>query len=808
MAREIDWESILNVKGKPTFEEKWKASLADIGIFPTEKIYGKDIQTPTIGMEPGDPSWPTRVGATASEMREQRRKQEEERPRREEEERIKREKAKYGGVTYEEYKRRIQAGWRFLGPKEGFRGGKWMSPRLAAVGGGPGPRTLSPGEEEYPQLANYDKEVSKFMRSKDYQSMSAGDKLNFYKTTQNDRNKIKNDIDKKLEAERLAGIKAQQELPQEYVTNIIRLANEGAISKGAVAEILKNYPNDVRDDILAGIREPETPLEKEERLTSEEARERKRKEDELLTTFGEEYKFLGLTDKKGALYQKAVEAKDQLDLDKDKQVFKEKMEKWEQDYKNEQASTEQQNWATERQDKLDVFEEEKKQDIRDFGAEEGQRIFDNKMTTLDYLEDVRAAEAQEKLTGDKDLMNYTIAGIKEEHSWVQAIHTMGTKDKELAQSAYEFIQTFDFNKTKEETRAREFGQTYRLDVAQETAIQDRFEKSLTKEYTDLNLQIEKLGLAREIETRLAQTATFTAMMEIKKYGLAEAKQRLDGAKAAKEWIFKERYWQLDSAEAETATFKIMSDIYNDAKRVGTQQALANANIVNMENKLKLEYKKLEQKEIPVIELSSELSTTLSNMPEHQEYAIKTVGAAYNDKTGKFYEPSRTEINEVSDFLFGAEDEGREQIRFGVNLNTEDYVEQCLNTFGWSDGLKGWCIKNRDDPTLWNTIIATGTANDSYISPEIEETIKKTGLFGRIGKTLGGIGETLTRWFTFTEPVAPGIEPTTRVTRTGDIATDAENILTQYGEEISRSDMRKYLSDMGYSEAGINSVLGG
>ena len=211
----------------------------------------------------------------------------------------------------------------------------------------------------------------------------------------------------------------------------------------------------------------------------------------------------------------------------------------------------------------------------------------------------------------------------------------------------------------------------------------------------------------------------------------------------------------------------------------------------------------------MVELSSDTTTTLSNMPEHQDSAIKAVRAAYDDKTGKFYEPSRTEYNEVSDFLFGAEeDEEREQIRFGGNLSTEDYIEQCINTFGWSDELKGWCIKNRDDLTLWNTIIAAGTANDAYIAPEIEEAISKPGLFGRMGRTLGGIGETLTRWFTFTEPVAPGIEPTTRVTRTGDIATDAENILTQYGEEISRSDMRKYLSDMGYSEAGINSVLGG
>ncbi len=855
MAREIDWANVLNIKDEPTFEEKWAASLADIGIFPTEKIYGKDIQTPTIGIEPAKWTSPeereelrkkhretwesfspekqaeiTKRGREADErialreeQEEQKRKEELARQKREAE-RIRLEKEKYLGVTYEEYKRRIERGWDFY-PRGStlYPRGHWTPPYSTFGGGATAPGTgYSPEyaarkklEKEYPELADKQSRINKAIRSKEFMALSPLEQDKQHDIWAKQIRDIKDRADKKLQVEATARKKAETELQPDEVMALIKAANDGEISKGGVAYILRlqGMEDDYIDNVLDGITEPPTAVETEEIATSRAVREQKAKENELVDEWADEYPWLRLSDKKAGLFQAALEAKRRYDLDEDEQTFRQILDDGKSEFEQQQATTAQGNWVTERQDKLDVLEEKKRQWTKEFGADRAQELVDNEMITLDYLERKRAAESNEEITKDRDLMNYTIEGIKEEHSWEQALHTMGMDNREFNQNAWQFMQTMDWNKIKEQNRAFETGQTYQLSVQQEANAVRQFKKSLTKEYADLNLRINKYGLDVQTEARLAQTAAFTALERIKKLGLEEAKLEWEKIKTGQKWIFDKAYYQIDNEKARAYILKTMSDIYNNAEKLGTEQAYKKALVTNMKDTLQFKYDELAQKDVGiVVELSPELSTTLSNMPEYQDSVIKAVKSAYNEKTGKFYEPSRTEYNEVSDFLFGAEeDDDREKERFGVNLSAEDYIEQCINTFGWSDELKGWSIKNRDDPTLWNTIIAAGTANDSYISPDIEEAIKKPGWW-QIDTGMGGafrkIGETFKNWFTFTEPVAPGVEPTTRVTRTGNIATDAENILTQYDEEISRSDMRKYLSDMGHSEAEINSILGG
>ena len=810
MANGKDWANIL---GEPTFEEKWASSLADIGIFPTEKIYGKDIQTPTIGIEPT-----AGRGFTAEQQREinerwaridREKKEEQEKRRREEEE-----KRKRGGVTVEEYNRRMaepenwkleQGRWQWVGLRGGYGTKRELTPEEKRE------------QERNVELTNYDEEVNKYMRSNDYQSMTPGDKLNFYKTTQNDRNKLKADIDKKLADRTKAEAEADEDFPYKELLEVIKRVNTGESTSADLVTFL-NYHNaseTLKKDVMEEIAPPLTAVETEEILTSKALREQKRKENELVDEWAGEYPWLRLSDKKAELFVGALEAKRRYDLDEDEQGFRQILDEGKSEFEQQQATTAQGNWATERQDKLDAAEVKKEQWTEEFGADRAQELYDNEMITLDYLEKVRAAQSNETITKDRDLMNYTIAGIKEEHSWTQALHTMGLKDKEFVQSAIDFMQTMDWNKEKEETRAREFGQTYRLDVAQEAGIQNRFEQTLTKEYADLNVQIGKLGLAREVETRLAQTASFTAMERIKKLGLEEAKLELERVKTGQKWIFDRMYYQIDDEKAQAYVLKTMSDIYNNATKVGIEQALANASIANMGDQLKFDYKKLEQEAelegASVIQISPTLSVTLGNMsPEIQNDVTRMLGTVYDEKKG-FYHPKPEEMEKITDFFFGrAEGDTRSKERFGVNLNDDEFIRGCVSQFDWSDQMKGWAITTRDKDYMWEKVIAAGIAKGVYISPEIEETIKKRGWFDTgMGGAFRKIGETFKNWFTFTEPVAPGIETVIKATPTGNLETDAQNVLTERGGETPWSEIVSTLtnSPFNYNETEVRALFG-
>ncbi len=830
MANGIDWANILNLKGEPTFEERWASSLAEIGIFPTEKIYGKDIQTPTIGIEPGDVSEGWAALSPEERERVERRnreinkrwalEQEENRKRKIEEERIKREKEQYGGVTFEEYKRRIQAGWKFNPRGAVAGGGKWITPRLAAPAFG-APKYEAPTEDDdYAPLTNYDKEVSKFMRTKEYNSMTPGDKLNFYKTTQNDRNKIKDGIDKKLTNKAKVEADADEDIDFAELWQVIKDVNAGRATSAELAIYLKSkkVSEDLFNSIMEEIPEPPTAVETEEIATSKAVREQKRKENELVDEWADEYPWLRLSDKKAGLFQGALEAKRRYDLDEDEQVFRQTLDTGKETFKQEQATTKHQEWGTERQDKLDALEVKKEQWTLDFGAERAQELFDNEMTTLDYLEKVRAAESNEAITKDRDLKNYTIAGIKEEHSWVQAIHTMGIKDKEFVQSAYEFVMNFDFNKVKEETRSKEFGQTYRLDVTKEAAIQDRFTKEFTLEMDRLNNKIAvdwaDLELRGDIEQRISTMAMLNYTRLVKELGVREAEVEIKKLSEQREWWLQGEELRLDNEEAQLKFIETMSKIANDATKVGIQQALANASMTNMSNRLQFDYAKLAQDSInkgtSPIRISPSLSVTLGNMSsEMQDEVTRWMKTVYDEDKG-FYHPKPEEWEKINNFLFGKEEgETRPQERFGVNLDVDEYVRGCAGQFDWSDQMKGWCTVTRDKEFMWEKVEANGAELGVFIAPDIEEAIKKPGLLSRIGRTLGGIGETLTRWFTFTEPVAPGIERVMKAIPTGNLETDAQNVLTERGGETPWSEILSTLtsSPFNYTETEVRVIFG-
>lgn len=511
-------------------------------------------------------------------------------------------------------------------------------------------------------------------------------------------------------------------------------------------------------------------------------------------------------------------------------------------FRSEQAIIGQKNWETEQQNSLNEIDRQYDLDVKELGHKIATEKKDSESRRIESVGEIRAIEYRHEENVTKlgqeqadSLRDHERAIVNDKFAQGEVLHQRGVTDKEFIQDTYEFMETMQWNKDKfsESTRqfdVREENIMERFGVT-EAGVTNRFEKGLAVEIGNLNLAIRKQGwteledikageqwwadysLQNKTEERIATMAILTYALKVKELGLDEAKHWLETVKAEKGWYFKEKTLQLDNEKANVLFLKTMSDIANNAEKVGIEQALADANIDIAYKKLEFDYTELEQKAqaegTGAIEISSDLSVTLGNMsPEIQNDVTRMIKTVYDDKKG-FYHPSDNEMIEISEFLFGAEDENRPKDRFAVNLDKDEFIRTCTSKFNWSDEVKGWCIMTRDKEYLWQNVINAGVTKGVYISPDIEEAVSKPGWFETgVSKTLGKIGETFKNWFTFTEPTGAGVGLAPQVTKTGNISTDAEKILRTYGEEISRSDMHKYLFDIGYSESEINSLMGG
>jgi len=460
---------------------------------------------------------------------------------------------------------------------------------------------------------------------------------------------------------------------------------------------------------------------------------------------------------------------------------------------------EQFEWEEEKRIERDKLFEEKRVWTAEFGADEATRMFDEKMRLFEFRKDVKDTDKQYELDVEKfgeekaeNIRKYNLDTIAEEHSWKELLYQRGFKNEEFVETSKQFWGTLDFNKVKEEARIREAGLTYELDVRKEAGIMERFDDTLKKEYAQLDLDIEKLGLNVETEERIRTLALMNVALKTEQLGLDQAIQRFEKSEAErKEWWNKKDY-ELKDENANRLLKETEARIIKDAKKTNLEAAVHKENIRQFDEEMVLDYAKLAQKSIDedtlAVQISPSLSVTLGNMSsEMQADVTRMIGTVYDEKKG-FYHPKPEEMEKITSFLFGREGDPRPKERFGVNLDVDEFIRGCAGQFDWSDQMKGWCIITRDKEYMWKKVIARGTEIGSYISPDIEETIKKRGWFETgLSVAVRKAGEKVKGWFGWGEEEAPAV-------------TDFESIKTEvdalYDRTGSMADVERFLTERG------------
>jgi len=377
--------------------------------------------------------------------------------------------------------------------------------------------------------------------------------------------------------------------------------------------------------------------------------------------------------------------------------------------------------------KLDVrkqdFETEKwkeaeKQLKREFGEAVGKRKFDEKMRTLEFQEETKQAKN-----------DYELEKITEAHAWKETLFNMGFKEKEFVELAEQFWGTLDFNKEKEEKRAKEWGIDLKWDKEQEANVMDRFEATLEREYKRLDLDVKIMGLNEETEARIAKMAMLQFGLDVKKLGVEEATLKWEKIAEKKEWWFKEEELKLKNTEAQRLFKDLMHRISQDAKEFGLKGAIHKENIRQFDEKMKVEHKKLEGTPEAKIEIGGRFATDLSGLgAELQDEVMGYIKGTYNVKTGKLFFPNTTQMASVGGFLFGREGERRSNEELGINLPADEFVKKVARQPMWPPELKGWCIRARYNKNVWEGMCDAGAAEGKYISPE---EVAEPGLWEKI-----------------------------------------------------------------------------
>lgn len=461
---------------------------------------------------------------------------------------------------------------------------------------------------------------------------------------------------------------------------------------------------------------------------------------------------------------------------------------------------EQFEWEEEKRIERDKLFEEKRVWTAEFGADEATRMFDEKMRLFEYKKDVKDTDREYELNVEKfgeekaeNIRKYNLETIAEEHSWSELLYQRGFKNTEFIETSKQFWDTLDFNKAKEETRAREFGITTELTREEEVGIMERFDDTLKKEYAQLDLDIEKHGLNVDTEERIRTLALMNVALKTDQLGLDQAIQEFEKGEAErKEWWNKKDY-ELKDENADRLLQETEARIINNAKETDLKTAIYKESIRQFDEELELEYAKLAQKSIDedtlAVQISPGLSVTLGNMSsEMQADVTRMIGTVYDEKKG-FYHPKPEEMAKITEFFFGrAEGETRPKERFGVNLDPDEFIRSCAGEFDWSDQMKGWCIITRDKDYMWKKVIARGIETGSYISPDIDTATTETGWF-KTGASAAfrKAGETVKGWFGWGEKEAPAV-------------TDFESIKTEvdaiYDRTKNMADVERFLTEQG------------
>ena len=463
---------------------------------------------------------------------------------------------------------------------------------------------------------------------------------------------------------------------------------------------------------------------------------------------------------------------------------------------------EQFEWEEEKRIERDKLSEEKRVWTAEFGADEATRMFDERMRLFEFRKDVKDTDRQYELDVGKfgeekaeNIRKYNLDTIAEKHSWSELLHQRGFKNTEFIETSKQFWGTLDFNKAKEENRAREAGLTYELDVTKEANIMDRFDNTLKREYAQLDLDIDKFGLNVDTEERVRTLALMNVALKTEQLGLDQAIQYFKEREADRTEWWNKKENELKDKNANRLLKETEAQIIRDAKETDLATAIHRQNVREHDDKMELAYAKLDKEAEEegvdfVLTIPPEFATTLSNLGvETQSEVMRLLKLTYDPKKGKNIFPNKTERNEVTNFLIGAEDEEVENEKLGCNLPLEDYINACLSYYDWTDQMKAYALRLKTDNTLWRGVVNTARGLDVYtLDAESEADIEETGLFETgLSKVVRRAGETVKGWFGWGREEAPAV-------------TDFESIKTEvdalYDRTGSMADVERFLTERG------------
>jgi len=444
---------------------------------------------------------------------------------------------------------------------------------------------------------------------------------------------------------------------------------------------------------------------------------------------------------------------------------------------------------TAEENKVEEWRKKHEEWEKKYGADRADAMFDRVMREKEFKQEVKEA--------DND---YEIEVLKESHAWKESMFNMGFKDREFIELSKQFYDTLDFNKEKEKTRAKEAGIKLEFDKEKEANVMDRFDKSFDLECKALDLEVKKFGLDRDKEKRISTMAILNFGLDVKRLGLDEAIQKFKAAEAKKEWYWREKEFPLKQSNAMAYYKQVMHNITQDAKEFGLKVAIHKENIRQSIADMEYKYKALEQKgETQKIEITGDTAVALDSLgPKKKDLAVKAIAASAG------YQPTTTELQRIYNVILGEEEEISEEDKkkLPVNLPLDEFIVDIMKKPTLSQKTKGWLIRARKDPYLWEGFVDEAIREGKYLGPGEEEKTEGSSLLSTLMTPLT-FGPTVVKkikhWWRGKEPeVKPEIS-----------AEDAaREILTNLGLGTTRAQLRGALRNRGYSEEEIDRVIRG
>jgi len=380
----------------------------------------------------------------------------------------------------------------------------------------------------------------------------------------------------------------------------------------------------------------------------------------------------------------------------------------------------------------DKWKEEVKEDKRrwekDFGAERAQEMFDNLMTEREYFDGIRQIEAEWKRDAEKygderadKMKEWRLKEWEAVNAHKKDLWDMGFKDRDFVETKAQWWA--DFYKTKKDKKeeARQFNVTEERLLKEEANRVREFEEKLKKQYKDLDLEVKKYGLTRDVEARIAKMALWNFVLDWQKLGHDGALLKWEEAKEEKKYWWKEKEIGLKNLQAFTSFMGAMDKIIGNAKTSDNLWELVNKVLGDSLGEDYVGLIKVLNKEGKAqIEIPEELSVALDDLPSGQkDNVMECFKAAYNTKTGEWHIPNQSRMKNIGAFFLGEvgiEPKELKLDKLGCNLSFEEFCDKVLQEPFWSDADKGAVIRMRVDPQIAQGLLAKAKEKGVLISP--------------------------------------------------------------------------------------------